>query len=90
VSVMIKFARHSRKKILCLTTRSKRFFFSQKIEFNKGYSKLYLFPFMLYYTTGPRRCPEKFNELTSPIWTFNVIQSFLSCESFGVPPGSRN
>jgi len=32
---------------------------------------------------GPRCCPGKFDELTSPIWTFFVKQSFFSSDLFG-------
>jgi len=31
---------------------------------------------------GARRCLEKFDELTSPIWTFFVKQSFFSSDLF--------
>jgi len=32
---------------------------------------------------GPGASQEKFDELTSPIWTFYVTQSFLSRGPFG-------
>jgi len=32
---------------------------------------------------GPGAAREKFDELTSPIWTFYVTQSFLSSDLFG-------
>jgi len=32
---------------------------------------------------GPGAAREKFDELMSPIWTFYVTQSFISCDPFG-------
>jgi len=48
--------------------------------------QLWTFRFVLYIPTsqpGPGTGWEKFDKLTSPIWTFYVTQSFLSCDPFG-------
>jgi len=50
---------------------------------------LLLLCFALFITSqpGPGAARKKFDELTSPIWTFYGSQSFLSRDPFGVTRG---
>jgi len=60
------------------------------LNFDKGLLFLFITLAQTLYSTsqpGPGAAREKFDALTSPIWTLNVTQSFLFRDPFGVPRG---
>jgi len=54
------------------------------ISGSRQISKIWL---VTYEILGPGAARKKFDELSSPIWTFYVTQSFLSRDPFGLPWG---
>jgi len=69
---------------ICKVKWAKNYSFHSKIDFSITILVTYRIRRLYKYTSklGPGAAREKFNELTSPIWTFYVTQSFLSRDPF--------